>query len=50
MIRCSNCKRLTKRGEPTGLIKKFRMWPNDEGELVKQLVETKKGCMRCAIG
>lgn len=46
MIKCSKCKKITKKGEPTGLIKKYRTWKDQEGNH-KDLVSTKQACMGC---
>lgn len=61
MIKCSKCKRVTRKGEPTGQIKKYRSWNHTErrGEEEqeyniniehKDLTQTSPACMRCANG
>jgi len=61
MIKCPKCKRVTKKGEPTGLIKKYRSWNHtekkEEGEQEqsiniehKDLSQTSQACMRCSNG
>lgn len=59
MIKCSKCKRVTRKGEPTALIKKYRSWnhthqkdPEEPGIRIehKDLLSTSQACMRCANG
>ena len=57
MIKCSKCKKVTRQGEPTGLIKKYRTWkhtekpdPEEQGRDIehKDLSQTSQACMRCS--
>ncbi len=47
MINCKKCKRITKTGEPTGLLRKFRVWFDKDKKEHKDIISSKVVCLNC---
>jgi hypothetical protein len=48
MIKCKKCKRVTNNNEPTGSIKKYRVWKDKNNTEHKDISKEKKVCLSCS--
>jgi hypothetical protein len=48
MLRCEKCKRVTKRGEATGLFIVQEIWTDVDGRKHKDIIRSFKTCINCS--
>lgn len=48
MIKCNKCKRTTRKNEPTGLIKNYRIWTDKNRTERRDISKIDKVCMGCS--